>query len=143
MLAEIAIANAAFGVIKEAIGNGKDLYEMGGVVAQFFDQKTALQKKSNKNGYKSDMEAFMELEKIKEMEEHLKQQMIWAGRPGMWDDWLAFQKQAKEERLAKRKRRSCKRRAEYAKLAFNTLYVVCGLAVFLPLLFIVLTILKP
>ena len=40
MLAEIAIANAAFGVIKEAIGNGKDLYEMGGVVAQFFDQKT-------------------------------------------------------------------------------------------------------
>ena len=56
MLAELAIANAAFGVIKEAIGNGKDLYEMGGVVAQFFDQKTALQKKSNKNGYKSDLE---------------------------------------------------------------------------------------
>ena len=71
MLAEIAIANAAFGVIKEAIGNGKDLYEMGGVVAQFFDQKTALQKKSNAKGYKSDMEAFMELEKIKEMEELL------------------------------------------------------------------------
>ena len=47
MLAEIAIANAAFGVIKEAIGNGKDLYEMGGVVSQFFDQKNALQKKSN------------------------------------------------------------------------------------------------
>ena len=137
MLAEIAIANAAFGVIKEAIGNGKDLYEMGGVVAQFFDQKTALQKKSNKNGYKSDMEAFMELEKIKEMEEHLKQQMIWAGRPGMWDDWLAFQKKAKEER------EEAARRAEYAKLALNTLYVICGLAVFLPLLFIVLTILKP
>ena len=108
MLAEIAIANAAFGVIKEAIGNGKDLYEMGGVVAQFFDQKTALQKKSNKNGYKSDMEAFMELEKIKEMEEHLKQQMIWAGRPGMWDDWLAFQKKAKEERLAREREEGCK-----------------------------------
>ena len=88
------------------------------------------------------MEAFMELEKIKEMEEHLKQQMIWAGRPGMWDDWLAFQKQAKEERLA-REREEAARRAEYAKLALNTLYVVCGLAVFLPLLFIVLTILKP
>ena len=61
MLAEIAIANAAFGVIKEAIGNGKDLYEMGGVVAQFFDQKNALQKKSNAKGYKSDMEAFLSL----------------------------------------------------------------------------------
>ena len=142
MLAEIAIANAAFAVIKEAIGNGKELYEMGGVVAQFFDQKTALQKKSNKNGYKSDMEAFMELEKIKEMEDHLKQQMIWAGRPGMWDDWQEKKKQAKEERL-QREKEEAERRAEYAKLALNTLYVVCGLAVFLPLLFIVLTILKP
>ena len=44
MLAEIAIANAAFGVIKEAIGNGKDLYEMGGVVAQFFDRKLLCRK---------------------------------------------------------------------------------------------------
>ena len=53
MLAEIAIANAAFGVIKEAIGNGKDLYEMGSVVSQFFDQKNALQKKSNAKGTKA------------------------------------------------------------------------------------------
>ena len=70
MLAEIAIANAAFGVIKEAIGNGKDLYEMGSVVAQFFDQQNCFTEKAHKGGYKSDMEAFMELEKIKEMEEH-------------------------------------------------------------------------
>ena len=70
MLAEIAIANAAFGVIKEAIGNGKDLYEMGSLLHNF-STKNALQKKSHKKGYKSDMEAFMELEKIKEMEEHL------------------------------------------------------------------------
>lgn len=141
MLAEIAIANAAFGVIKEAIGNGKDLYEMGGVVAQFFDQKNALQKKSNKNGYKSDMEAFMELEKIKEMEEHLKQQMIWAGRPGMWDDWLAFQKKAKEERQ-RREREELQRKQELQELVLYTFYAVCGLAVFIPTLFLILTILK-
>ena len=104
MLAEIAIANAAFGVIKEAIGNGKDLYEMGSVVSKFFDSKTELQRKAHKGGYKADMEAFMELEKIKEMEEHIKQQMIWAGRPGMWDDWLAFQKAAKEERQKEKQR---------------------------------------
>ena len=48
----------------------------------------------------------------------------------------AAQKRAKE-------REEAARRAEYAKLALNTLYVICGLAVFLPLLFIVLTILKP
>ena len=88
------------------------------------------------------MEAFMELEKIKEMEEHLKQQMIWAGRPGMWDDWLAFQKQAKEERQ-QREREEAAKRAEYAQLALYTVYFVCGVAVFVPLLFVVLTILKP
>ena len=142
MLAEIAIANAAFGVIKEAIGNGKDLYEMGGVVAQFFDQKNALQKKSNAKGYKSDMEAFMELEKIKEMEEHLKQQMIWAGRPGMWDDWLAFQKQAKEER-DRVEREARQARAELMQTLLYCFYAVCGLVVFVPTLFLILTILKP
>ena len=141
MLAEIAIANAAFGVIKEAIGNGKDLYEMGGVVAQLFDSKTALQKKSNAKGYKSDMEAFMELEKIKEMEEHIKQQMIWAGRPGMWDDWLAFQKRAKEERQ-RREREELQRSQEIKDVVLYTFYAVCVLAVFIPTLFIILTILK-
>ena len=142
MLAEIAIANAAFGVIKEAIGNGKDLYEMGSFVTQFFDSKNALQRKSNAKGYKSDMEAFMELEKIKEMEEHLKQQMIWAGRPGMWDDWLAFQKKAKEER-EQREREEREKRAYYAQMALYVLYSICGLAVFVPTLFLILTILKP
>ena len=142
MLAEIAIANAAFGVIKEAIGNGKDLYEMGGLVSKFFDSKTELQRKAHKGGYKADMEAFMELEKIKEMEEHLKQQMIWAGRPGMWDDWLAFQKQAKEER-DKRDAEERIRKQEMKDLILYCFYAICGFAVFVPTLFIVLTILKP
>ena len=68
MLAEIAMANAAFRVlIKEAIGNGKELYDVAGVVVtQFFDSKTdAYRKSQTKNGYKSDMHAFMELEKIR------------------------------------------------------------------------------
>ena len=52
MLAEIAIANAAFGVIKEAISNGKEIYDVGAQVGQFFDSKTELQKKANKkNAY--------------------------------------------------------------------------------------------
>ena len=141
MLAEIAIANAAFGVIKEAIGNGKDLYEMGSVVAKFFDSKTDLQRKAHGRGYKSDMEAFMELEKIKEMEEHIKQQMIWAGRPGMWDDWLQFQKQAKEER-DRREAEERARKEEMKQLILYTFYAVCGLIVFVPTLFLILTILK-
>ena len=52
--------------------------------------------------------------------------MIWAGRPGMWDDWLAFQKQAKEERLA-RKEKQRQDVPSMKKLALNTLYFLCGL----------------
>tara|TARA_X000001382_G_scaffold127776_1_gene116195 strand:+ start:227 stop:652 length:426 start_codon:yes stop_codon:yes gene_type:complete len=141
MLAEIAIANAAFGVLKEAIGNGKELYDVAGVVTQFFDSKTTLQKKSNKNGYKSDMQAFMELEKIREMEEHLKDQMIWAGRPGMWDDWLAFQKQAKEER-ERAEKEAKQAKAELMEMLLYSFYFVCGLVIFVPTLFLILTILK-
>ena len=141
MLAELAMANAAFGVIKEAIGNGKELYDVAGVVSKFFDSKTELQRKSHKNGYKSDLQAFMELEKLKEMEEHLKEHMIWAGRPGMWDDWLAFQKQAKEER-EKREREERERREEMMQMALYVVYFICGIAVFVPTLFLILTILK-
>ena len=141
MLAEIAIANAAFGVLKEAIGNGKELYDVAGVVSQFFDSKSALQKKSNKNGYKSDMQAFMELEKIREMEEHLKDQMIWAGRPGMWDDWLAFQKQAKEER-ARAEKEAREAHEDLMQTLLYCFYFVVGLVIFVPALFLILTILK-
>jgi hypothetical protein len=123
MLAEIAIANAAFGVIKEAIGNGKELYEIGSATTKFFDSKSTLQKKAHKGGYKADMEAFMELEKIKEMEEHIKQQMIWAGRPGMWDDWLEFQRQAKEERK-RQLEKQIQDRKELMELITYTLYDV-------------------
>ena len=141
MLAELAMANAAFGVIKEAIGNGKELYDVAGVVSKFFDSKTELQRKSHKKGYKSDLQAFMELEKLKEMEEHLREHMIWAGRPGMWDDWLAFQKQAKEER-EKREREERQRREEMMQLALYVVYFICGMAVFVPTLFLILTVLK-
>lgn len=76
MLAEVAAANAAFQVIKGAIANGKEIYEVGTQVNSFFTSKANLQKKAHKDGYRSDLQSFMELEKIKEMEEHLREQMI-------------------------------------------------------------------
>ena len=141
MLAEIAMANAAFGVIKEAIGNGKELYEIGTATSKFFESKSSLQKKAHKNGYKADMEAFMELEKIKEMEEHIKQQMIWAGRPGMWDDWLAFQRQAKEER-EKERQKKIQSKKEMQELLLYTFYAFCGFAIVVPVLFLTIALLK-
>ena len=100
MIAELAAANAAFGVIKEAIANGKEIYEAGEALADYFGLKAEIQKKAHEHGYKSDLQAFMAAEQLKEQEKALKEMMIWQGRGGLWSDWLNFQKEMKESREA-------------------------------------------
>jgi hypothetical protein len=100
MLAELAAANAAFAVIKAALANGKELSDIGGRVFDYFDNKAKIQEKATKKGgaERSDMEEFMALEKLKQQEEHLRESMVYAGRPGMWEDWVKFQAQAARRR---------------------------------------------
>ncbi|MDB0009282.1 hypothetical protein N9E37_04000 [Luminiphilus sp.] len=97
MLAEIAAANAAFGVLKTALGHGRELYECSNVAKKYFDNKSAIAKRVASKG-KSDLDAFMALEKIKEQEEWLREHMIYAGRPDMYEDFLKFQAECKQER---------------------------------------------
>lgn len=103
MLAEIAIANAAFGVIKKAISNGQELHSVANQVTSYFDSKSTIAKKANNGGSKSDMEAFMALESIKEQETELREIMIYAGRANMYDDWLQFQADCKRSRMQEEK----------------------------------------
>ena len=98
MLAELAIANAAFGVIKETIANGGDIMAAGSHIFKFFDNKSKLVQKANQSG--SDSEAFFALEQIKQHEKDLQEMFIYQGRPGLWDDWLKFQAEAKRKREA-------------------------------------------
>ena len=98
MLAELAIANAAFGVIKETIANGGDIMAAGKHIFKFFDNKSKLVQKANQSG--SDSEAFFALEQIKQHEAALQELFIYQGRPGLWDDWLKFQAEAKRKREA-------------------------------------------
>jgi hypothetical protein len=112
MIAEIMLANAAFGAIKETIQNGGDLLSAGQKLFDYFDAKSTIQKKAREGGMKSDLEEFMALEKLKQQEAELKQMMIYQGRGGMWDDWQQFQVEARkkrekaeaQERLKKQKR---------------------------------------
>jgi len=108
MLVEIAAANAAFAVIKEAVANSGDLMAAGKKLFEYFDAKAAIQKRANENPGRSDMEEFMALEQLRQQEEHLRESMIYAGRPGMWEDWLKFQAEAA------RKREAAKRAVERA-----------------------------
>ena len=102
MLAELAAANAAFGVIKSFISNGKELASCGKQISDFVFAKEQIQKKANKKRAKGlgggDLEEFMALEKIKQQEDELKQIMIYAGRPGLWQDWQRFQAEARKSR---------------------------------------------
>ena len=100
MLAELAAANAAFQVIKATIKNSGEIIQAGQAVFDYFDNKSKLQEKlANKpQKQRSDLEEFFALEQLKQQEQELKELMIYAGRPGLWDDWLAFQKQAKQRR---------------------------------------------
>jgi hypothetical protein len=100
VLAELALANAAFSVIKEAVQNSGDIMNAGQALFQYFDNKDAIQKKAAAKGGsdRGDLEEFMALEKLKQQEEELKQMMIYSGRGGLWQDWLKFQSDAKRKR---------------------------------------------
>jgi hypothetical protein len=106
MLVELAAANAAFAVIKEAVQNSGDLMNAGQAIFQYFDSKSAIQKKYEdkaKNAKTNDIEEFFALEQLKKQETELREMMQWQGRAGMWTDWLEFQKQAKQKRIAAEK----------------------------------------
>jgi hypothetical protein len=128
MIAEIAAANAAFAVIKGALANGKELHQLGSRVFDYFDNKAKIQENATKKGGGSDMEEFMALERLRQQEEELRERMVYAGRPGMWDDWVKFQA------MAARKRREAKEAAareavrRKESLARVTEYIVIGMA---------------
>jgi hypothetical protein len=106
MLLELAAANAAFAVIKEAVQNSGDLMAAGSKVFEYFDAKSAIQKKYEskaRDSRSNDMEEFFALEQLKKQEVELREMMQWQGRAGMWTDWLEFQKQAKAKREEARK----------------------------------------
>jgi hypothetical protein len=128
MLAELAAANAAFAVIKGALANGKELSALGSRVFDYFDNKAVIQEKATKKGGGSDMEEFMALEQLKQQEEELRERMVYAGRPGMWDDWVKFQAAAARRRREQKEaaaREALRRKERAARL---TEYIVMGMA---------------
>ena len=129
MIAELAAANAAFGVIKEAIANGKELYEAGDAIADYFGLKAEIQKKAHEHGYKSDLQAFMAAEQLKEQEKALKEMMVWQGRGGMYQDWLAYQKEMKESRKAAEHEEKAKKAKRKKQIIDGVLLVTLGIGI--------------
>ena len=108
-IAAIKIANEAIGAIKEFAGHVNSVGAMGKDLTKLADSKAELEKAA-KDG---DMEAFWALEDIKNHEAEIKRQFIYAGRPGLWEDYCTFianrkmlrEKQAKREAAEKARKK--------------------------------------
>jgi hypothetical protein len=109
-IAAIQLANEAIGAIKEMCGNVQSVGQMGSQLVKLADAKEQIQK----DAAEGSMEAFMQLEEIKNQEAEIKRTFIYHGRPGLWDDYCKFmqnramlkkkaEEREKAKRLAKRK----------------------------------------
>ena len=124
-IAAIKIANEAIGAIKEFAGHVNSVGEMGKDLTKLADAKEELQK----SAADGDMEAFWALEDIKRSEEEVKRQFIYAGRPGLWDDYCTFIANRKQMRENERKREQAKKLARKKAIQNGFLYGAVGIAV--------------
>ena len=124
-IAAIKIANEAIGAIKEFAGHVSSVGEMGKDLTKLADAKDDIEKAA-KDG---DMEAFWALEDIKRHEAEVKQQFIYAGRAGLWDDYCKFIANRKQLRENERKRAEAKKLAKKKAIQNGFLYGAVGIAV--------------
>ena len=143
MLAELAMANAAFGVIKTAIGNGRDLAQVGKQIGDWVGAEESLKQQADtdKNSIfnkvmgkdTNDFESFLALDQIKEQRRQLESHMRLYGRPGLYDSWVEYQSRARKSRKEARIKRA-REREEFTQ----TMLVVGGCVILFAITAVVL-----
>ena len=133
MLAELAAINAAYAVIKEVVSNGRELGDCAGQLGKFFEGKRKLEKKviETPANERSRLEEFFALEEVRRKEKELKDYMLIAGRPGLWDDWVKFQKMHAQMELAAAQAKRCAEIEAAQKQEEITLMVCVGILFFM------------
>jgi hypothetical protein len=133
MLAELAIANAAFAVIKTTLANGKEIADAGASLGKYFGAEKAIAKQVA-SGSGNVLEAFQAKEALVRQEEELKF-MLNKQRLHGWKDFVAFKaaytRELKEAELAARKQKAAKAKAldenlMVAMKVFGILIVILG-----------------
>jgi len=113
ILESIAAANAAYSVIKTALGNGKETAGLISAVGKFLsaeeDVKDAVNKKKNSpftaiaGGSEGDWEEFQALEKLRQQRKELESYCRLYAPAGTWDRWQQWQAEARKQRQAAKK----------------------------------------
>jgi len=110
ILESIAAANAAYSVIKTALGNGKETAGLISAVGKFLsaeeDVKEAVQRKKNSpitaitGSSEGDWEEFQHLEMLRQKRAELESYCRLYAPPGTWDRWQQWQVEARKQRKA-------------------------------------------
>ena len=85
MLAELAIANAAFQVIKQTLANGRDLLDAGDAVGKYFKAENDIAKKVAVKGKGSALEEYQAQLQLRKNEEALKHMLNKQGLLGYFN----------------------------------------------------------
>ena len=108
MLAELAIANAAFGVIKQALANGKELFDVADSASKYFKAENDIAKEVESKGRSSALEAYQAQQQLRKQEDELKYMLNKQGLLGYANfiqfraEWARDQKE--QARLAARRK---------------------------------------
>jgi len=146
VIAELAAINAAYGVIKSFVNNGRELSECGTHISKFFDNKNKLQQKVNSTplSQRNTLEEFFALEQVHQKERELKDLMLIAGRAGLWDDWQRFQRQMAQQDIdnaaqrAKAARKAKQEREELVLTLMTVFLMTLALSVILGLVYVLM-----
>ena len=108
MLAELAIINGAIATIKTTIAHGHDLSKAAKSIGKFVTAEEDIRERANakKNSVfakllgkdSNDFEEFMYLEEIEQKKQELREMLQLYGRPGVYNDWIKFQSEARKKR---------------------------------------------
>ena len=129
----IMAANAAYGVIKKCLENGREVKDMATHVGKFLtaedELKDAVKRKKTSpitaimGGAEGDWEEFQALEKIQEQRRELESWCRLYGPPGTWDRWVTWQAEARKARRAAQKQKE----KEREELVEAMMYTFSGL----------------
>ena len=134
-IAAIKVANEAISAVKEMVNNVQSIGQMGSQLTKLTDAEDTIKEKADKG----DLDAFLALEEIRQAKIALKNQMVWGGRAGLWDDFQKFQKTRRDLREAQAQREAkakAQRRRQIRDWVIGTSLALCilsavGLVVFI------------
>ena len=129
VLETIMAANAAYGVIKTCLANGREVKGMVGHVGKFLnaeaDLKDAVERKKKNpltaitGGEEGDWEEFQALEDIKEKRRELESWCRLYAPSGTWDRWISWQAEARKARRAAQKQKEKEREELMQAIAWS------------------------